>query len=68
MFEKTIISSAAIFDYDAFDQTQVSLGSDLWVLMSVCHSLQDYLQIYLMCFWLMRIATQYQRMMSVGQS
>ena len=30
--------------YNCFYRTQVSLGSDLWVLMSVTHSLQEVLQ------------------------
>ena len=33
-----------IIEYKFFYRTQVSLGSDLWVLMSVSHSIQDYVQ------------------------
>ena len=50
-----------------FYRTQVSLGSGLWVPVSVCTSLQELCETLLMWLWLMMIPTQYWLMKPIGQ-
>ena len=58
----------AFWTHVCFYQTQVSLGSNLWVWAYVTQSKRFCRLNYPMWLWLMRIATQYQLMMSIGPS
>ena len=50
-----------------FYRTQVSLGSGLWIPVSLTSYIQHLFETLLVWLWLMMIPTQYKLMMTIGQ-